>query len=79
MWRLSACCSEETVNFYKAMGAKASDDPIPEIITAEPHDIQMTFELVHCNNIILHKSFICGIIVLSQDKEIYYADHKIYY
>ena len=36
-------------------------------------------ELVHCNNIILHKSFICGIIVLSQDKEIYYADHKIYY
>jgi len=42
---ISACCSEETVNFYKAMGAKVTDDPIPEIAAAEPHDIQMTFEL----------------------------------
>lgn len=42
---ISACCSEETVNFYKAMGAKASDDPIPEIAEAEPYDIQMAFEL----------------------------------
>ena len=42
---ISACCSEETVNFYKAMGAILTDDPIPEIAAAEPHDIQMTFEL----------------------------------
>ena len=42
---ISACRSEETVNFYKAMGAVPTNDPIPEIAAAEPHDIQMTFEL----------------------------------
>lgn len=42
---ISACCSEETVNFYKAMGAVPTDDPIPEITEAEPYDIQMTFDL----------------------------------
>ena len=42
---ISACCSEETVNFYKAMGAVPTNDPIPEIAEAEPYDIQMTFEL----------------------------------
>ena len=42
---ISACCSEETVNFYKAMGAVPTNDPIPEIAAAEPHDIQMTYEL----------------------------------
>ena len=42
---ISACCSEETVNFYKAMGAVPTDDPIPEIAEAEPYDIQMTFDL----------------------------------
>ena len=42
---ISACCSEETVNFYKAMGAVLTDDPIPAIAEAEPYDIQMTFEL----------------------------------
>ena len=42
---ISACCSEETVNFYKAMGAKVTDNPIPEIAEAEPYDIQMTLEL----------------------------------
>ena len=42
---ISACCSEETVNFYKAMGAKVTDDLIPEIAEAEPYDIQMAFEL----------------------------------
>lgn len=39
---ISACCSEETVNFYKAMGAVVTDNPIPEIAAAEPYDIQMT-------------------------------------
>jgi len=38
---ISACCSEETVNFYKAMGAKVTNDPIPAISKAEPYDIQM--------------------------------------
>ena len=42
---ISACCSEETVNFYKAMGAVPTNDPIPEIAEAEPYDIQMTFDL----------------------------------
>ena len=42
---ISACCSEETVNFYKAMGAVPTNDPIPEIVEAEPYDIQMTFDL----------------------------------
>ena len=41
---ISACCSEETVNFYKAMGAKVTDELIPEIAEAEPYDIQMAFE-----------------------------------
>ena len=45
MVSISACCSEETVNFYKAMGAVPTDDPIPEIVEAEPYDIQMTFDL----------------------------------
>lgn len=42
---ISACCSEETVNFYKAMGAVVTDDPIPAIAETEPYDIQMTFAL----------------------------------
>ena len=42
---ISARCSEETVNFYKAMGAVPTNDPIPEIAEAEPYDIQMTFDL----------------------------------
>ena len=36
---ISACCSEETVNFYKAVGAVPTNDPIPEIAEAEPYDI----------------------------------------
>ena len=40
---ISACCSEETVGFYKAMGAKVADDPITAIAEAEPFDIQMTY------------------------------------
>lgn len=38
---ISACCSEETVGFYKAMGAVITDDPIQAIAEAEPCDIQM--------------------------------------
>ena len=46
---ISACCSEETVNFYKAMGAVPTDDPIPEIAAAEPYDIQMVYPIVTPN------------------------------
>lgn len=42
---ISACCSEETVGFYKAMGAVVTDHPIPAIAEAEPWDIQMTFSI----------------------------------
>lgn len=38
---ISACSSEETIAFYRAMGAQLSDDPIKEIAEAEPYDLQM--------------------------------------
>ena len=46
---ISACCSEETVKFYKAMGAKITGDPIPAIAEAEPHDIQMVCPILTTN------------------------------
>ena len=48
---ISACCSEETVNFYKAMGAVPTDDPIPEIAEAEPYDIQMVCPILRTNTV----------------------------
>ena len=47
---ISACCSEETVNFYKAMGAVPTNDPIPEIAEAEPYDIQMVCPVMQVIN-----------------------------
>jgi len=38
---ISACSSEETIAFYKAMGAELKDDPIKEIADEEPYDLQM--------------------------------------
>lgn len=38
---ISACSSEETIAFYKAMGAVITDDPIKEIADDEPFDLQM--------------------------------------
>lgn len=38
---ISACSSEETIAFYKAMGAELTDCPIKEIAEAEPYDLQM--------------------------------------
>ncbi|MGN1304080.1 MAG: GNAT family N-acetyltransferase [Oscillospiraceae bacterium] len=38
---ISACSSEETVGFYKAMGAVITDAPIREIADDEPFDVQM--------------------------------------
>ncbi len=37
----SCCSSEETVNFYFAMGFRLSSDPIPFLAEAEPCDLQM--------------------------------------
>lgn len=53
---ISACCSEETVNFYKAMGAAVTDDPIAELAEAEPHDIPMIFDLQHGEQNLLLKN-----------------------
>ena len=38
---ISACSSEETIAFYKAMGAELTNCPIKEIEDAEPYDLQM--------------------------------------
>ena len=38
---ISACSSEETIAFYKAMGAELTDSPIREISEEEPYDLQM--------------------------------------
>lgn len=38
---ISACFSEETVAFYRAMGAVLTDQPIAELAKAEPLDLQM--------------------------------------
>lgn len=39
---ISACSSEETIAFYRAMGAEMTDNPIKEIAEDEPCDLQMT-------------------------------------
>lgn len=39
---ISACSSEETVAFYKAMGASLTTKPIESIANDEPYDLQMT-------------------------------------
>lgn len=42
---ISACSSEETIAFYKAMGAELSKHPIQEIADDEPYDLQMILYL----------------------------------
>ncbi len=39
---ISACSSEETIAFYRAMEAELTDDPIREMADKEPCDLQMT-------------------------------------
>lgn len=43
---ISACSSEETIAFYKAMGVKITDSPIKEIADEEPYDLQMVCSVV---------------------------------
>ena len=38
---ISACSSEETIAFYRAMGAEVTDTPIKERAEDEPYDLQM--------------------------------------
>lgn len=38
---ISACSSEETIAFYRAMGAEPANLPIREIADKEPYDLQM--------------------------------------
>ena len=38
---ISACSSEETIAFYRAMGSELASDPIKEIAEEEPFDLQM--------------------------------------
>ena len=38
---ISACPSEETIHFYRAMGAEVTDSPIRSIAEEEPYDLQM--------------------------------------
>lgn len=38
---VSACSSEETIAFYKAMGCRLTDFPIKRIADDEPYDLQM--------------------------------------
>ena len=38
---ISACSSEETIAFYRAMGSDLANDPIKEIAEEEPFDLQM--------------------------------------
>ena len=41
----SCCSSEETIGFYKAMGFRLSEHPIPSYAEDEPFDIQMECKL----------------------------------
>lgn len=38
---ISACPSEETISFYRAMGADVTDNPITSIAKDEPDDLQL--------------------------------------
>ncbi|SDB59846.1 Acetyltransferase (GNAT) domain-containing protein [Ruminococcaceae bacterium FB2012] len=38
---ISACSSQETIAFYRAMGSDLASDPIKEIAEQEPFDLQM--------------------------------------
>ena len=43
---ISACSSEETLGFYRAMGAEIAAHPIREIADKEPYDLQMTCPVI---------------------------------
>lgn len=42
---ISACCSKETIAFYKAMGCSLATNLIKEIAENEPFDLQMVYFL----------------------------------
>ncbi|MCQ2445330.1 MAG: GNAT family N-acetyltransferase [Clostridia bacterium] len=42
---ISACPSEETIGFYRAMGSELADPPIREFAEEEPFDLQMVCDV----------------------------------
>ena len=42
---ISACPSEETIRFYRAMGADVTDNPIMSIAKDEPDDLQLVYPI----------------------------------
>lgn len=43
---ISACPSEETIHFYKAMGAEVTYNPILSIANDEPDDLQLVYSIM---------------------------------
>lgn len=43
---ISACPSEETIHFYRSMGARVTDNPIVSIANEEPEDLQLVCPIV---------------------------------
>ncbi len=41
----SCCSAEETIAFYRAMGFRLSEHPVPSCVEDEPFDIQMEYRL----------------------------------
>ena len=56
----SCCYSEETINFYSAMGFSLSSDPIPSLAEAEPYDLQMECMICPGNAMSCHDSSLPG-------------------
>ncbi len=43
---ISACPAEETIQFYRAMGAEVTDKPIISIANDEPDDLQLVYPII---------------------------------
>ena len=46
---ISACSSEETIAFYRAMGSGLASIPIKELAEKEPYDLQMICPVIDCD------------------------------
>ncbi|MBP5362596.1 MAG: GNAT family N-acetyltransferase [Ruminococcus sp.] len=46
---ISACSSEETIAFYRAMGSELTSNPIKELAEKEPYDLQMICPVIDCD------------------------------
>lgn len=43
---ISACSSEETINFYMEMGCRLSEKPIKSFVESEPYDLQLECDVM---------------------------------